>query len=325
MGFGIFHVRHADAEALQHAHAVEGGLHPDRSRRRRMYVCGPTVYDFAHIGNARPVIVSTCSIGCCATYTARSTSPTSGTSRTSMTRSTSALRALDQEPPAARGDARPDEGTAAQYLADVRARSAASIPTMRRAPPNMSATARSAGTWSASSRSSWSAASRMRPKACAVLADAMNALAETSGLPQYGMLSRRPLDEMIAGARVDVAPYKRDPMDFVLWKPSDPATEPGWDSPWGSPTGLAQSSARHVRRAARRDLRHPCRRHRPRFPHHENEIAQSCCAFGRRADGERLDAQWLPAGGRPEDVEEPRQLHDHSRGVGPVAGRGARG
>ncbi len=58
-------------------------------------------------------------------------------------------------------------------------------------------------------------------------------------MPDYGKLSRRSLDEMIAGARVEVAPYKRDAMDFVLWKPSAPAN-PGWDSPWGTrPARLA--------------------------------------------------------------------------------------
>lgn len=64
-------------------------------------------------------------------------------------------------------------------------------------------------------------------------------------MPEYGRLSRRPLDEMIAGARVDVAPYKRDAMDFVLWKPSDPGV-PGWASPCGIATpgrGLAHRGA----------------------------------------------------------------------------------
>jgi cysteinyl-tRNA synthetase len=101
------------------------------------------------------------------------------------------------------------------------------------------------------------------------------------GVPDYGKLSRRPLDEMIAGARVDVAPYKRDPMDFVLWKPSDRATEPGWESPWGfgRPGWHIECSAMSAAllgetfdiHAGGIDLV---------FPHHENEIAQSCCAFG---------------------------------------------
>ena len=96
----------------------------------------------------------------------------------------------------------------------------------------------------------------------------------------YGKLSRRALEDMLAGARVDVAPYKRDPGDFVLWKPSD-AEQPGWDSPWGrgrpgwhiecsamSTCCLGDSIDIH---GGGNDLE---------FPHHENEIAQSECAHG---------------------------------------------
>jgi cysteinyl-tRNA synthetase len=100
-------------------------------------------------------------------------------------------------------------------------------------------------------------------------------------MPDYGKLSRRTLDDMIAGARVEVAPYKRDPMDFVLWKPSDPATEPGWESPWGfgrpgwhiecSAMSGALLGEQFDIHAGGIDLI---------FPHHENEIAQTCCAFG---------------------------------------------
>ena len=78
----------------------------------------------------------------------------------------------------------------------------------------------------------------------------------------YGKLARRSLDDMIAGARVDVAPYKKNPMDFVLWKPSDAAT-PGWDSPWGRgrPGWHIECSAMSEA-LSRRNLRHPWRRHR---------------------------------------------------------------
>jgi len=98
----------------------------------------------------------------------------------------------------------------------------------------------------------------------------------------YGQLSGRSRDDMIAGARVEVAPYKRDPADFVLWKPSD-ADTPGWDSPWGrgrpgwhiecsamSETHLGETFDIH---GGGQDLI---------FPHHENEIAQSTCAHGGR-------------------------------------------
>jgi cysteinyl-tRNA synthetase len=98
--------------------------------------------------------------------------------------------------------------------------------------------------------------------------------------PDYGKLSRRPLDEMIAGARVEVAPYKRSPTDFVLWKPSGPG-EPAWDSQWGRgrPGWHLECSAMSWKHLGEVfdihgggiDLV---------FPHHENEIAQTCSAFG---------------------------------------------
>jgi cysteinyl-tRNA synthetase len=105
-------------------------------------------------------------------------------------------------------------------------------------------------------------------------------LFDVPSMPAYGKLSKRPLDEMIAGARVEVAPYKRGPMDFVLWKPSG-VDEPGWDSPWGRgrPGWHIECSAMSSKylgevfdiHGGGIDLV---------FPHHENEIAQSCCAFG---------------------------------------------
>jgi cysteinyl-tRNA synthetase len=109
-----------------------------------------------------------------------------------------------------------------------------------------------------------------------------NVLFSVSSMSDYGKLSKRPLDEMIAGARVDVAPYKRDPMDFVLWKPSKPG-EPAWPSPCGiAATGrpgwhieCSAMSWKHLGEVfdihgGGIDLV---------FPHHENEIAQSRCAF----------------------------------------------
>ena len=99
-------------------------------------------------------------------------------------------------------------------------------------------------------------------------------------MPDYGELSRRPLDDMIAGARVDIAPYKSGEMDFVLWKPSKEG-EPGWDSPWGCgrPGWHIECSAMSHKHLGEVfdihgggiDLV---------FPHHENEIAQTRCAFG---------------------------------------------
>jgi cysteinyl-tRNA synthetase len=96
----------------------------------------------------------------------------------------------------------------------------------------------------------------------------------------YGGLSRRTRDDQVAGARVDVAPFKKDPADFVLWKPSD-TEQPGWESPWGRgrPGWHIECSA-----MAERHLGLPFDIHGGgadlKFPHHENEIAQSCCAHG---------------------------------------------
>jgi cysteinyl-tRNA synthetase len=122
---------------------------------------------------------------------------------------------------------------------------------------------------------------------------AMNAA--NSILPRYGALSKRTLDEMIAGARVDVAPYKRDPADFVLWKPSKPG-EPSWPSPAGikaegRPGWHIECSAMAWKHLGEQfdihgggiDLV---------FPHHENELAQTCCAFGE----DRMANVWMHNG-----------------------------
>ena len=101
-------------------------------------------------------------------------------------------------------------------------------------------------------------------------------------MPEYGTLSGRSMDEMIAGARVEIAPYKKDPGDFVLWKPSD-TNQPGWDSPYGRgrPGWHLECSA-----MARKYLGKEFDIHAGGldliFPHHENEIAQSCCAHNTK-------------------------------------------
>ena len=110
--------------------------------------------------------------------------------------------------------------------------------------------------------------------------------------PDYGRLSRRPMEEMVAGARVEVAPYKRSPADFVLWKPSSDE-QPGWDSPWGRgrPGWHIECSAMieaHLGdtidiHGGGLDLE---------FPHHENEVAQSACSHG----GAPLARYWLHNG-----------------------------
>jgi cysteinyl-tRNA synthetase len=129
-------------------------------------------------------------------------------------------------------------------------------------------------------------------------------------VPQYGTFSKRSLDELLSGARVDVAPYKRDPMDFVLWKPSGPQ-DPAWPSPAGiatpgRPGWHIECSAmawKHLVQAF--ETRLTCEDPEGReifdihgggidlvFPHHENEIAQSCCAF----DVSRMANVWMHNG-----------------------------
>jgi cysteinyl-tRNA synthetase len=105
-------------------------------------------------------------------------------------------------------------------------------------------------------------------------------------MPDYGRLSRRSLDEMVAGARVDVAPYKRGDMDFVLWKPSKEG-EPGWPSPAGIKTPGRPGWHIECSAMSWRHLGETFDIHGGGidlvFPHHENEIAQSRCAFGTQA------------------------------------------
>lgn len=114
--------------------------------------------------------------------------------------------------------------------------------------------------------------------------------------PSYGALSGRSRDEQVAGARVEIAPYKKDPADFVLWKPSRD-DEPGWDSPWGKgrPGWHIECSA-----MAEKHLGLPFDIHGGgadlKFPHHENEIAQSCCAHGTEKTPESFSRYWVHNG-----------------------------
>lgn len=121
-------------------------------------------------------------------------------------------------------------------------------------------------------------------------------LFDVPSFPAYGGLSGRNRDEQIAGARVEVASYKKDPADFVLWKPSTD-NEPGWDSPWGfgRPGWHIECSA-----MAAEHLGLPFDIHGGgadlKFPHHENEIAQSCCAHGDKDDLSSFAKYWVHNG-----------------------------
>jgi len=231
----------------------------------RMYVCGPTVYDFAHIGNARPVIVFDVLF--------RLLRHVYGAEHVTYVRNITDVddkinaRAVRDYPGLPLNEAirRVTETTNAQYQADVTE--------LGNLPPTFQPRA------TESLPEMIALIERLIAKGNAYVAEG-HVLFDVGSMPDYGKLSGRSVDDMIAGARVDVAPYKRDPMDFVLWKPSDAAT-PGWDSPWGRgrPGWHIECSAMSWKHLGEVfdihgggvDLV---------FPHHENELAQSTCAHG---------------------------------------------
>ena len=180
----------------------------------RMYVCGPTVYDFAHIGNARPVIVFDVLFRLLrhlygeahVTYVRNITDVDDKiNARAARSDATSPIRELTEE-------------TAQHLSTRTWRRWAACRPRTSRARPTTSA-------------QMIAMIEQLIAPGHAYEAEG-HVLFDVSSKSDYGKLSRRSLDEMIAGARVDVAPYKKDPMDFVLWKPSD-AELAGLGEPWG--------------------------------------------------------------------------------------------
>ena len=225
----------------------------------RMYVCGPTVYDHAHIGNARPIIIFDVLFrllrhhyGAAHVRYVRNITDVDDKINARAAERGVSIRALTEE-------------TAHVFHEDVAALGCLPPTVEPRATEHIAEMI--------------DIAQRLIAKGHAYVADG-HVLFSTPSMTDYGRLSRRPLDEMIAGARVDVAPYKRGDTDFVLWKPSR-EDEPGWDSPWGRgrPGWHMECSAMSWRwlgevfdiHGGGIDLV---------FPHHENEIAQSRCAFG---------------------------------------------
>ncbi|WP_119304618.1 cysteine--tRNA ligase [Dongia deserti] len=232
---------------------------PIDPRNVRMYVCGPTVYDYAHIGNARPVVVfDTLFRLLCHTY---------GEAHVTYVRN---ITDIDDKIMDAAKESGEDIGSitsrTTKYFHDDMGALNAMLPTREpRATefvPQMTALMQT-----------------LIAKRFAYEAEG-HVLFHVPAMPDYGQLSRRSLDDMIAGARVEVAPYKKHPADFVLWKPSTP-DQPGWESPWGRgrPGWHIECSAMSGAllgevfdiHGGGIDLI---------FPHHENEIAQSRCAHG---------------------------------------------
>jgi len=258
---------------------------PIDDARVRMYVCGPTVYDFAHIGNARPVIVFDVLFRLLrhlygaehVTYVRNVTDVDDKINARAFERWTR-KRPLTEEIRAL------TDGTLAQFHQDI---AALGVLPPTHEPRATDYICRGDGTLDMVE-----VIRRLIANGHAYEAQG-HVLFNVPSMPNYGELSRRPMDDMIAGARVEVAPYKRDPMDFVLWKPSNPETEPGWDSPWGfgRPGWHIECSAMAGNllgevfdlHAGGLDLI---------FPHHENEIAQTCCMTGRP----RMANYWLHNG-----------------------------
>ncbi len=199
---------------------------PIDPKRVRMYVCGPTVYDFAHIGNARPVIVFDVLFRLLR-HLAHLGVWDGGKGETAVTYVRN-ITDVDDKINARAAEEYPDlplneairkvtEKTDRQFHEDVAALGCLPPTVEPRATEHI-----------AEMRV---LIERLVKSGNAYVAED-NVLFTVSSMPDYGRLSKRPLDEMIAGARVDVAPYKHDPMDFVLWKPSKPG-EPAWPSPCG--------------------------------------------------------------------------------------------
>ncbi|MEP0324474.1 cysteine--tRNA ligase [Bauldia litoralis] len=256
----------------------------------RMYVCGPTVYDFAHIGNARPLIVFDV-----------------------------LYRLLRHLYP---GEGGAPDGSRVTYVRNItdvddkiNARAARDYPDLPLNEAIREVTSRTEAQFHADVAALGCLPPTVEPRATDHIAEMRtmiddlvdkgfaypaeeHVLFDVAKMPDYGKLSNRSLDDMIAGARVEVAPYKKNPMDFVLWKPSKPG-EPGWPSP----AGIAEPGRPgwHLECSAMSDkwlweeakpTLSDAGLARPHefdihgggidlvFPHHENEIAQSRCAHG---------------------------------------------
>ena len=233
------------------------GFTPLDASNIRLYACGPTVYDRIHVGNARPLVVFDVLVRLLrlhfpkVTYVRNITdvddkinarAAEEGITIADLTATT--ISAFHEDCAALNVQAPDVEPRATDHIAEM----VTMITTLIE-------------------------------KGHAYEAEG-HVLFKVGTMPDYGMLSRRTPDELVAGARVEVAPYKQDAGDFVLWKPSDDQ-QPGWESPWGrgrpgwhiecSAMSAAYLGEQFDIHAGGLDLI---------FPHHENEIAQSCCAHG---------------------------------------------
>ena len=223
----------------------------------RVYACGPTVYGRIHVGNARPIVVFDVLVRVLRRLYDRVT----------YVRNITDVDDKINDRAAANGQSIDElcADTIVSFHADTAALGAVPPDVEPRATHHIDQMI--------------AMISLLIDKGHAYAADG-HVLFQVSTMPHYGALSKRSMEDMIAGARVEVAPYKRAPEDFVLWKPST-TSQPGWDSPWGRGrpgwhiecSAMAKAYLGEVFdiHAGGLDLI---------FPHHENEIAQSCCAHG---------------------------------------------
>jgi cysteinyl-tRNA synthetase len=235
--------------------------------RVRMYVCGPTVYDFAHIGNARPAIVFDVLF--------RLLRHLYGAEHVTYVRNITDVddkinaRAAQEHPSLPLNEAirLVTEKTERQYHEDVDALGCLRPTIEPRATEHISEMK--------------ALIERLVASGNAYVAEG-HVLFSVPSMPDYGKLAKRSLEEMKAGARVEVAPYKRDPMDFVLWKPSKEG-EPAWPSPSGIATPGRPGWHIECSAMSWKHLGETFDIHGGGidlvFPHHENEIAQSRCGF----------------------------------------------
>jgi cysteinyl-tRNA synthetase len=243
---------------------------PRDPQRVTMYVCGPTVYNYAHIGNARPVVVFD------TLYRLLQTAYPKVVYVRNVTDVDDKINA------AAKKEGVPIGAITERYHA-IYSQDMASLGAL---PPVIEPKV------TQHIPAIISMIERLIANGHAYAADG-HVLFNVPSFADYGKLSGRNRDEMIAGARVDVAPYKRDPADFVLWKPSSDDL-PGWDSPWGRgrPGWHIECSAMIEQNLGRETIDIHGGGHDLIFPHHENEIAQSTCAHG----GALFSRFWLHNG-----------------------------
>lgn len=242
---------------------------PDNAERITMYVCGPTVYNFIHIGNARPIVVFDTFFRLLRelypqVIYARNITDVDDKINKAAAENNESIRELTDR-------------FIAAYHED--------ISQLNTLPPTMEPRATD------HIEPMQAMVSALIEGGHAYRADG-HVLFDVKSMPDYGELSHRDMDEMLAGARVEVADYKKHPADFVLWKPSETGL-PGWESPWGTgrPGWHLECSAmieQHLGttidiHGGGRDLV---------FPHHENERAQSQCAHG----GETFVRYWMHNG-----------------------------